>query len=49
MAPVNPSFWKRFVKDVISAVSENEIVVLLQHLNSIEPFIQFSIDLYSSA
>ena len=34
-APVSPSFWKRFVGDVIPAVSENEIVFLLQHLNSI--------------
>ena len=42
-APVSPSFWKRFVDDVISAVSENEIVVLLQHLNSIEPSIQFTV------
>ena len=39
-APVSPSFWKRFVDDVISAVSQDEIVVLLQHLNSIEPSIQ---------
>ena len=29
-ALVNPSFWKRFVDDVISAVSENEIDALLQ-------------------
>ena len=43
-APVNPSFWKRFADDVISAVSENEIDVLLQHLNSIEPPIQFTIE-----
>ena len=43
-APVSPSFWKRFVDDVISAVSQGEIVVLLQHLNSIEP----SMLLYSS-
>ena len=40
-ALVSPSFWKRFVDDVISAVSQDEIVVLLQHLNSIEPSIQF--------
>ena len=39
-APVSPSFWKRFVDDVISAVSQDEIVVLLRHLNSI--------DIYSS-
>ena len=43
-APVNPSFWKRFVDDVISAVSQDEIVVLLQHLNSIEPSIQFTVE-----
>ena len=42
--PVNPSFWKRFVDDVISAVSENVIDVLLQHLNSIEPSIQFTVE-----
>ena len=35
--PVSPSFWKRFVDDVIYAVSENKIVVILQHFNSIEP------------
>ena len=43
-AAVSPSFWKRFVDDVISAVSENEIVVLLQHLNSIEPSVQFTVE-----
>ena len=43
-APVSPSFCKRFVDDVISAVSQDEIVVLLQHLNSIEPSIQFTVE-----
>ena len=43
-ASVSPSFWKRFVDDVISAVSQDEIVVLLQHLNSIEPSIQFTVE-----
>jgi hypothetical protein len=42
--PVSLSFWKRFVDDVISAVSRNEIDILLQHLNSIEPSIQFTIE-----
>jgi hypothetical protein len=32
--PVSLSFWKRFVDDVISAVSRNEIDILLQHLNN---------------
>jgi hypothetical protein len=42
--PVSLSFWKRFVDDVISAVSGNEIDIFLQHLNSIEPCIQFTIE-----
>ena len=44
MPPVSPSLWKQFVDDVISAVSENEIVVLLQQFNSIEPSIQFTVE-----
>ena len=42
--PVSLSFWKRFIDDVISAVSRNEIDILLQHLNSIEPSIQFTVE-----
>ena len=36
-SPVKPFFWKRYVDDVISAVSGNESERLLSHLNSIEP------------
>jgi hypothetical protein len=43
-APVSLSFWKRFVDDIISAVARNEIDILLQHLNSIEPSIQFTVE-----
>ncbi len=43
-APVRLSFWKRFVDDIISAVSRNDIDILLQHLNSIEPSIQFTVE-----
>jgi hypothetical protein len=42
--PVSLSFWKRFVDVIISAVSRNEIDILLQHLNSIEPSIQFTVE-----
>ncbi len=43
-APVRLPFWKRFVDDIISAVSRNDIDILLQHLNSIEPSIQFTVE-----
>ncbi len=43
-APVRLSFSKRFVDDIISAVSRNDIDILLQHLNSIEPSIQFTVE-----
>jgi hypothetical protein len=41
--PVSLSFWKRIVDDVIFAVSRNEIDILLQHLNSFELSIQFTV------
>jgi hypothetical protein len=41
---VSQSFWKRFVDDVISAVSRNEIDILLQILNSIEQSVQFTVE-----
>ena len=43
-SPVNTSFWKRYVDDVASAVNESKIDILLQHLNSIEPSIQFTVE-----
>ena len=36
-SPVKPLFWKRYVDDVISAVSKNEVENLLSHLDSVEP------------
>ena len=42
-SPVKPFFWKRYVDDVISAVSGNEAERLLSHLNSVEPSIQFTL------
>ena len=42
--PASLSFSKRFVDDVISAVSGNEINIQLQHSNSIEPSIQFTVE-----
>ena len=30
-SPVKPLFWKRYVDDVVSAVSKNEVENLLSH------------------
>ena len=43
-SPVKPFFWKRYVDDVISAVSGNEAEHLLSHFNSVEPSIQFTLE-----
>ena len=43
-SPVKPFFWKRYVDDVISAVSGNEAERLSSHLNSVEPSIQFTLE-----
>ena len=40
---VKPLFWKRYV-DVRSSGSKNEVEIILNHLNSIEPSIQFTVE-----
>ena len=40
--PSPPTFWKRYVDDVCTAVNHAEIIPFLQHLNSIHPSIQFT-------
>ncbi|KAL9971531.1 hypothetical protein ACROYT_G017705 [Oculina patagonica] len=39
-----PCFWKRYVDDVCAAVKSNLVLTLQNHLNSIEPSIQFTVE-----
>ena len=41
---VNPFFLKRYVNDVISVVSGNEVECLSSHLNSVKPSIQIALE-----
>ena len=43
-SPVKLFVWKRYVDDVISAVSGNEAGRLVSHLNSVKPSIQFTLE-----
>ena len=40
--PTTPKFWKRYIDDVCTVVPKDQVGSLLQHLNSIEPSIQFT-------
>lgn len=40
-----PLFWKRHVDDVCCAITRDEVSPFLQHLNSIEPSIQFTCEI----
>ena len=39
-----PCFWKRYVDDVCSSVKSNLVLTLQNHLNNIEPSIQFTVE-----
>ena len=43
-SPVKPFFGKRYIDDVISAVSGNEAERLLSHLSSVELSLQFTLE-----
>ena len=44
---VQPLFWKSYVDDVCTAVPSHVVQHLLQHLNSIEQSIHFTVELVS--
>ena len=41
---VQPGFWKRYVDDVCAAVKSGLVQTLQDHLNNVEPSIQFTIE-----
>ena len=43
-SPIQNLFWKRYVDDVISAVSVNEVERRLSHLISGKPSMQFTFE-----
>jgi len=41
---IQPPFWKRYVDDTFTALPQKQIQLFHNHLNSIEPTIQFTIE-----
>ena len=46
--PSPPSFWKRYVDDTLTALPQDQVQCFHEHLNSIEPTIQFTIEMEST-
>ncbi|CAK1598337.1 unnamed protein product [Parnassius mnemosyne] len=44
-APVNPRFYKRYVDDTFTILPSDKVTAFLNHLNSINPKIQFTMEL----
>ncbi|CAK1596643.1 unnamed protein product [Parnassius mnemosyne] len=44
-APVTPSFYKRYVDDTFTILPSDKVTAFLEHLNSINPKIQFTMEL----
>ena len=42
---ISPTFWKRFVDDISTSLPEDKIQPFLSHLNSVEPSIDFTVEL----
>ena len=43
-ADVHPRFWKRYVDDTCTALPMSRCQEFLEHLNSVEPSIQFTLE-----
>ena len=47
-AETPPRFWKRYVDDTCTALPSHRIDEFLNHLNSVEPSIQFTVEVESN-
>ena len=43
-ADVQPWFWKRYVDDTCTALPASRVQEFLEHLNSVEPSIRFTVE-----
>ena len=43
-ADENPKFWKRYVDDTLTVIKRSQLLRFHEHLNSIEPSIQFTVE-----
>ena len=46
-ADVRPQFWKRYVDDTCTALPASRVQEFLEHLNSVEPSIRFTVEVES--
>ena len=46
--PSPPPFWMRYVDDTLTALPQDQVQCFHEHLNSIEPTIQFTIEMEST-
>jgi len=48
-APCKPNIWKRYVDDTFTILDRDRVDVFLQHLNSQQPSIRFTMEIENSS
>ena len=47
-SPVSPKWWRRYVDDSSACLKRSDVQLFHQHINSINPYIQFTVELPTS-